>query len=129
MKYRYLLERPLERTLKDHAWCLHETAVLSSTFFPTWVTKTLVAPDAIQDLGRMMEGLREAMIREPDTLPELNISASEATKWTVYVIGGSRYVHCLFYPIAAHTRTTVAQWFGCCAEERKVAGTIPAAYK
>ncbi|XP_075726387.1 uncharacterized protein LOC142768308 [Rhipicephalus microplus] len=87
MKYRYLLERPLERTLKDHAWCLHETAVLSSTFFPTWVTKTLVAPDAIQDLGRMMEGLREAMVREPDTLPELNISASEATKWTVYVIG------------------------------------------
>ncbi|KAH8032110.1 hypothetical protein HPB51_023220 [Rhipicephalus microplus] len=31
MKYRYLLERPLERTLKDHAWCLHETAVLSSS--------------------------------------------------------------------------------------------------
>ncbi|KAL1437596.1 hypothetical protein MTO96_048804 [Rhipicephalus appendiculatus] len=93
MKYRYLLERPLESTLKDHAWCLRVTATLASALFPTWVTQTLIATDAIQDLGRMMEDLRETMIHQPDIFPELNISASEIIKWTVHVIGSEGSLH------------------------------------
>ncbi|XP_065283276.1 uncharacterized protein [Dermacentor albipictus] len=90
MKYRYLLERTLERTLKDHGQCLHVTGSLTSASFTAWVTQTLVPTGAIEDLGHMVKGLKEAMVSRPAPVPELNVSDSDVAKWTVHVIGSER---------------------------------------
>ncbi|XP_049512144.1 uncharacterized protein LOC125940251 isoform X2 [Dermacentor silvarum] len=93
MKYRYLLERALERTLRDYGPCLRVTGSLTSARFTAWVTQTLVATEAIEELGRMVESLKEAMISHPAILPELNMSDSDVAKWTVHVIGSERALY------------------------------------
>ncbi|KAK8769877.1 hypothetical protein V5799_013656, partial [Amblyomma americanum] len=86
-KYRYLLERTLERALKDHGQCLQVTGSLFSAVFPAWVTQTLVSKEAFKDLDRMVELLKETMMGFPAILSRLKMNGSEVTEWTVRVIG------------------------------------------